>query len=254
MTTSTRKFQIHKVLGLGLLSLALFACSAKERESKLPSAEQGKVFAIEELKDIANEKSAALHVQVAADEAMKKELAAREKVDTVVLSDRLKTLATNSADKALASSLEKSNFAFSIIDDSELHVFKVEAEGEMKNLDRDKSFSIRHLRLLRAIHKNKDQKRHEELTREVQNIRFAEGAADAAQQKQYRLTRVTRYAIKTMGILTNKRTDFGEKKSVLTVQESSPETATHILLGDVIADQPAEGAAAGGAEAKAATR
>lgn len=253
MTTSNGSIQIQKILGLGLLSLALFSCSAKERESKLSSEDQGKVFAVEDLKDIANEKAGAFHIQANADDAMKKELAAREKVDAVTLSERLKTLATSTADKALAASnTEKASFAFSIVDNSELHIYKVENEVDMKNLDRDKSFSIRHLRLLRAIQKNKDQKRHEELTREVQNIRFSEGSADATQQKQYRLTRVNRYAIKTMGVLANKRTDFGEKKSVLIVEETSPETATHILLGDAIAETPAAGAATpNGEEAKA---
>jgi len=217
--------------------LMLSSCATKEREGFVKPEDAANIYEIAEFKDIGNEKVAAVHTSEA---AFKTEVSAREKSDAVLISKRLKALALKVADdekdeakkKQLQASLEKSNFAFAIekmdrTESYELRIYRVETETSITNLDRDKSITVKTLRLSRAISESKDEKKKDDLYRDLQKLNREEGG----QSKQIHLVLVNSFPIEKFGIMGHNRTDYGEKKSTLGVQATDRSIATHLVLG-----------------------
>lgn len=227
------------LLSLSLsLSLIISGCDTKERESFIPAADQTKVFGVDEIKDVSSEQFSAIHYQ---DETGTSQTAFDKiaKSSKVKLSGKLKAL-VGKIDEKEAPGIKTSPVAFCVMG-KELYVYQVVSTpatatdvGTDNKVVNPETFSIQEIRLKKALLNAKDAEASLKIQDKLDEVKKTQKSDEAI----FKL--VARFKIDTIGVLTNKRSDYGERKAALTVKEYDSAFATHLQISGERADKKEE--------------
>ena len=223
------------LIGLCFTSLVFSACGRpSERPSVMDKKIAENVFAIKDLGEVTAE-SKTVYISGAEDAMVKGADASvkQAKIEGKV-QDLLKKIKNTATKKALDDQLKSGSIALVVLND-QVTVLKVVADTEL-NANYD-VFSLKYIARLKALSKTPQAKAQADVVKELMQLKYT---SPKSLGEKFGLVEITSLKVDKFGVIDNVKTDYDEKKSILTVQEKPFELSTHIIITEEISSATGE--------------
>lgn len=260
MKQTSNVFRTH-FLFLALSAAILSSCQkAAERTAKLDDATAASVKQMSDITEVttapkdAKDQPKSLYVSAKQADVDKLNSGLKQVVIADTSDAIMKKITKDDTKKVVDEHLKTGAVGFVIVngDDGKplIKVMRVVPDTTLSNKYNGDILSLKYMRGLKDLSTTVDAKAQSDISNSLRAMKY-KNPADFGEK--FGLVEITSIKIDKMGIIENKRNDYGEKMSVLVLTEKPMGQATHFILGaEVGSDEDAAAMAKAAADAAAA--